>query len=139
MAASSQTIGQMQMFDAAKETVTAYLERFQLFVTANALEDDKLAPTLLTVVGSANYTLLRGLVAPKMPKDLTFNQLKETLTKHFDPEPILIAERFRFYQRTRAPVRLSATTWLVYDALQALASSEISSKMPFAMVPYAAW
>ena len=102
MAASSRTIGQMQMFDAANETVTAYLERFQLFVTANAIEDDKLVPTLLTVVGSAHYTLLRGLVAPKIPKDLTFDQLKETLTKHFDPEPILIAERFRFYQRNQS-------------------------------------
>ena len=101
MAASSRTIGHMQAFDAANESVTAYLERFQLFVTVNSIEDDKLVPTLLTVVGSAHYTLLRGLVAPKMPKDLTFDQLKETLKKHFDPEPILIAERFHFYQRNQ--------------------------------------
>ena len=101
MAASSRTIGHMQAFDAANESVTAYLERFQLFVTVNSIEDDKLVPTLLTVVGSAHYTLLRGLVAPKMPKDLSFDQLKETLKKHFDPEPILIAERFHFYQRNQ--------------------------------------
>ena len=102
MAASSRTIGHMQAFDAANESVTAYLERFQLFVTANGIEDDKLVATLLTVVGSAHYTLLRGLVAPRMPKDLTFDELKETLKKHFDPEPILIAERFHFYQRNQS-------------------------------------
>ena len=43
MAASSRTIGHMQAFDAANESDTAYLERFQLFV--NSIEDDKLVPT----------------------------------------------------------------------------------------------
>ena len=81
------------------ESVAAYLE---LFVTANDIKDDKLVPTLLTVVGSAHYTLLRGLVASNMPKDLTFDQLKEMLTKHFDPEPILLAKRFCFYQRKQS-------------------------------------
>ena len=132
-------VGPLAKCRRANETVTAYLEHFQLFVTGNAIEDDKLVPTLLTVVGSAHYTLLRGLVAPKMPTDLTFDQLKETLTKHFDPEPILIAERFRFTSATRAPVRLLATTWLVYDASQVRASSEIFTKTPFAIASYAAW
>ena len=89
----------MQEFNPANETVTAYLERFQLFVEANNIEDDKLVPTLLTVVGSDHYSLLRGLVSPQLPKEKTFDELGSILKKHYDPEPIIIAERFHFYRR----------------------------------------
>ena len=92
----------MQEFSPATETVTAYLERFQLFVAANSIADDKLVPTLLTVVGSEHYSLLRGLVSPQLPKDKTFDELVTLLTKHYDPEPIVIAERFHFYRRNQA-------------------------------------
>ena len=96
---TARTIGRMQEFNPANETVTAYLERFQLFVEANNIEDDKLVPTLLTVVGSDHYSLLRGLVSPQLPKEKTFDELVSILKKHYDPEPIIIAERFHFYRR----------------------------------------
>ena len=73
--AATRTIGRMQEFKPADETVTAYLERFQLFVEANGIEADKLVPTLLTVIGSVHYTLLRGLVSPQLPKEKSFNEL----------------------------------------------------------------
>ena len=73
----------------------------QLFVTTNSIKADKVVPTLLTVVGPSHYTLLRGLVAPKMPRDLSFDELEDTLKKHFDPEPIHTAEHFHFYQRNQ--------------------------------------
>ena len=99
--AATTTIGQMQEFNPANETVTAYLERFQLFVTANGIEEAKLVPTLLTVVGSTHYSLIRGLVSPSLPKDKSFEELVEILKKHYDPEPIVIAERFHFYCRSQ--------------------------------------
>lgn len=101
--AATRTIGHMQEFVPENESVTAYLERFQLFVAANAIEDDKLVPTLLTVIGSAHYSLIRGLVAPALPKNKTFDELVGLLKKHYDPEPIIIAERFHFYQRSQKP------------------------------------
>ena len=99
--AATRTIGRMQEFKPADETVTAYLERFQLFVEANGIEADKLVPTLLTVIGSVHYTLLRGLVSPQLPKEKSFDELVVTLKKHYDPEPIVIAERFHFYRRNQ--------------------------------------
>ena len=61
MAASSRTMGQMQTFDTANESVTAYLKHCQLFVNANGIKDGQLVPTLLTVVGSAHlYSPLRA-------------------------------------------------------------------------------
>ena len=97
------TIGHMKEFAPEVESVTAYLEQFQMFVSANAIEESKVVPTLLIVVGSKLYSLLRGLVSPAIPKDKTYNQLVDLLKKHFDPEPIVIAERFHFYQRTQNP------------------------------------
>ena len=85
---ATRTIGTMQEFNPANESVTAYLERFQLFASANAIEDDKMVPTLLTVVGSTHYSLLRGLVSPDLPKDKSFDGLVALLKKHYDPEAI---------------------------------------------------
>ena len=36
-----------------------------------------------------------------MPKDKSYDELIELLKKHYDPEPIIIAERFHFYQRSQ--------------------------------------
>ena len=83
-------VGPLATLDPASETVTAYLERFQLFVTADSIDDDKLVPTFLTVFWSSHYYLLRGLVAPKMPKELSYDELKEILKKDFDLQPILM-------------------------------------------------
>ena len=97
------TIGHMKEFAPDVELVTAYLERFQMFVSANAIAEDKVVPTLLTVIGSKQYSLLRGLVSPELPKDKSYDDLVGLLKKHFDPEPIVIAERFHFYQRNQKP------------------------------------
>ena len=66
-------------------------------------EDAKLVPTLLTVVGSKHYSLIRGLVSPALPKDKSYEDLVTLLKKHYDPEPLVIAERFHFYERSQKP------------------------------------
>lgn len=53
----------------------------------------------LSVVGSKNYSLLRNLVAPSLPGSKTFEQLVSALKKHFEPKPLVIAERFHFHKR----------------------------------------
>ena len=97
------TVGRIKEFAPEVEPVTAYLEQFQMFVSANAIEDSKVVPMLLTVVGSKLYSLLRGLVSPALPKDKTYDELVDLLKKHFDPEPIVIAECFHFYLRNQEP------------------------------------
>ena len=63
-------------FNLTYETVTAYLEYFQLFVAPNGIIDDKRWPILLTVLGASHYTLIHGLVSPDLPKDKMFNEQK---------------------------------------------------------------
>ena len=57
---------------------------------------------LLSVIGAKIYTLLRNLMAPTLPQDVTFDDLIKILKSHFEPQPVIIAERFRFHRRTQA-------------------------------------
>ena len=57
---------------------------------------------LLTAIGSDTYALLRSLLAPTKPRDKTFQDLTDTLQRHFDPKPLVIAERFHFHRRDQA-------------------------------------
>ena len=89
-----QTVGRMQEFnpDSDNQTITTYLELFQLFIDANTIAEDKLIPTLLTVVGSKRYSLIRGLVSPRLARE-TYGELVSFLKKHNDAEP----ECYHFY------------------------------------------
>jgi len=97
------TIGQIQEFDPEKEKVTAYLERVQMFLVANSIQEDKKVPVLLSVIGGKTYALLSSLLAPDKPKDKTFEELSEVLQKHFEPKPVVIVQRFHFHRRNQAP------------------------------------
>ena len=77
------TIGQIQEFQPDNENFSSYIERVQLFFTANDIAEDKKIAVLLSMVGSKNYSLLRSLVAPRTPKDLSFDELVSTLRQHF--------------------------------------------------------
>ena len=95
------TIGRIGEFIPENESISAYLERFTLFVTVNGISEDKRAPTLLLVLGMNHYSLIRGIVSPAKPEEKSLDELCALLKKHFDPEPVVIAERFQFYQRTQ--------------------------------------
>ena len=86
----------MQEFNPANGMVTAYLERLQLFVTANSIANDNLVPTLLTVVGAEHYSLLRGHVSLQLLKDIlrTCNAAHEVLrprTYHHSREVLFLS------------------------------------------------
>ena len=49
------------------------------------------------------YSLLRDLLAPDKPDSKTFKELAETLQAHYDPKPLVIAERFTFHSRSQKP------------------------------------
>ena len=67
-------IGRIQEFDAETESITAYLEHVQLFMMANAVDDDKKVAVFLSVIGSKTYSLLRNLLEPEKPSSKTYNE-----------------------------------------------------------------
>ena len=64
----------------------------------NNVEDEKRTAALVSLIGRKTYGLLKSLTAPEAPSSFTFKQLTDLLRNHFNPKPLVIAERFRFYK-----------------------------------------
>ena len=92
----TQTFEKLKAFEPEVDNISTYLERVQLHFEANKVADDKKVSVLLTVIGSRNYGLIRSLA-----KDKTLKQLVAVLKDHFQPKPMVIAECYRFHQRTQ--------------------------------------
>ena len=76
-----------------------YFERLELFFSVTGIKEEKHVAHLLTGLGDHTYATLKNLVAPKAPKGCTLEKIKEALTKHFKPKPLVITERFNFHKR----------------------------------------
>ena len=100
--ATKQYLGQLSAFQQESDIISAYLERVQIFFDANGIKEDKeKVPVFLNAVGAQTYALLRDLLSPEKPAAKTFAELQKALTDHFEPKPLVIAERFYFHQRTQ--------------------------------------
>ncbi|XP_068227904.1 uncharacterized protein [Palaemon carinicauda] len=82
-----------------EEDFDDYIERFDQFCLINDIEDDRKKILFLTVVGPKTYGLIKTLLAPNKPAEKTFQELTKLISEHLTPKPIIIAERYRFYQR----------------------------------------
>lgn len=69
------------------------------FVQANSIVGEKIVPTFLSVIGPKTFNLLRCLVQPEKPRNKSYNIIVATLTAHFSPKPLVIAEHF--YERNQ--------------------------------------
>ena len=69
-----------------------------MFVKVNSFAEDKKVPTILSLMGNKMYALLRNIVSPRRRRDLSFEEIVDNLTKHLNPKPIAIAERFKFHK-----------------------------------------
>ena len=77
-----------------------YVECMEMFFEVNnVLEAKKVhVPTIPTLMGNKMYALLRSIVSPRRPKELSFAEIVDNLAKHLDPKPIVIAEHFKFHK-----------------------------------------
>ena len=95
------TIGRMNSFDTAEKSWETYSERLEQYFLANDIQQDKQVPSLLSLIGGKNYSLLRNLIAPDKPSTKTYAELRDILRNHICPKPLVIAERFRFHKRNQ--------------------------------------
>ena len=95
-------LGQVGEYAEGQEEWSQYAERVDHFLVANSVTDaGKKRAVFLSLIGPRCYKLLASLVAPEKPGDKTHAQLVETLSKHYDPQPSEILQRFRFHTRFR--------------------------------------
>ena len=97
------TIMHLPQFDPQMDTWTVFVERVQLFLDANTVAEGKHAAVLISALDGKTYALLRNLLALEVPKEKSFKELVDMLKSHFEPKPLVIAERFRFQRRYQEP------------------------------------
>ncbi|XP_022108206.1 uncharacterized protein LOC110988727 [Acanthaster planci] len=100
--ASSVLIGRLDPYDQVKE-ITNYLERLDLFFKANDISAAKQAAVLLSCIGAPVYKTVKSLCDPEAVSEKTYTELCTLLKSHYGPKRLVIAERFRFYQRGPKP------------------------------------
>ena len=96
--------GALQEFRPDVEEISTYLERVELFFTANETPEAKQVPIFLNVVGATTYNLLKSLLAPVKRQEKSLTELSAVLKGHFEPRRNVVAERFRFYMRSQRDV-----------------------------------
>ena len=95
--------GQLEPFRPETDRLSVYIQRFEMYVAANGVEDSKKVPLFLTVIGGKVFELLHNLLAPASPVEKSFDTLVEALKKHFEPSPVnVIAHRLTFHRRNQA-------------------------------------
>ena len=75
-----------------------HVERLEMFFEVNCVPTDKPILSILALMGSKMYALLRSISAPRKPKELNFTEIVDTLAQHVDPKLIITAERYKFHK-----------------------------------------
>ena len=98
------TFGFIGEFSEGKETWSMYIDRLEQYFEANELTDpDRKRAILNSVVGAETYQLITRLLAPRKPKDATFEEITTAVQNHCCPTTSVIVERFKFNSRFRRP------------------------------------
>uniref|UniRef100_A0A5S6QBH7 CCHC-type domain-containing protein n=1 Tax=Trichuris muris TaxID=70415 RepID=A0A5S6QBH7_TRIMR len=81
-----------------------YIERLNFHFEAHGIMDDaKKRALLLSVCGPSTYALIRSVISPKLPNELSYEEITVAMKQYFNPAPSEIVERFRFYKRDQRP------------------------------------
>ena len=98
------TFGSISEFKESEDDWTSYTERLQQYFVANKVEAaERQRAILLSICGAPTYRLIRSLVAPRKPTELTFKDLVELVRSHHNPKPSTTVQRFKFNSRTQQP------------------------------------
>ena len=93
--------GEIEPFDVKDGDFEEYKERLDQYFVANDVVDEKKCAVFISVVGKDAYGVIRSLVAPAKPSEKTYTQITTAFANHIKPKPIVIAERFKFYERSQ--------------------------------------
>ena len=99
----AKTYGKLGPFKPESDSLQSYIERAKIYFAANEIQDEKQAIVFLSELGERTYAVLRNLVAPDLPQDKSLDEIVTALSSHYEPKPIVIAQRFHFHRRNQLP------------------------------------
>lgn len=91
--------------DDLKTSWDEYCERLTQYFIANGLDGDgeneanRQRAIFLSSIGADTYSLVKTLCQPQKPEQKSLAELQKTVKDHLSPAPIIIAERYVFYNR----------------------------------------
>ncbi|KAH7942108.1 hypothetical protein HPB49_020591 [Dermacentor silvarum] len=91
-------LGKLPEFVPDAGNCDVFFERFECFIAANDIADDKKLQVLLMSIGEKAYVTLRSLLLPKTLTQETCD-VNTTLKKHYIQKNSVVTERHRFNQR----------------------------------------
>ncbi|KAK8768590.1 hypothetical protein V5799_014944 [Amblyomma americanum] len=94
------TYGALEPFHGEGGAWTEYLERVKLFFNAKSLPEENKKSVFLTCCGSGAYSLLRSLLTPKTPDQVSIDEIFSVLSGHYIPKPSVVVCHFRFNCRS---------------------------------------
>ena len=62
------------------------------------MADDDKVPVFLSMIGSPTYDILWSLASPGLPEGKSYAEIVALLKSHYEPKPIIIAERLEVPQ-----------------------------------------
>ncbi|KAK9736597.1 Reverse transcriptase (RNA-dependent DNA polymerase) [Popillia japonica] len=95
---SIHTVSSIETFDTSKK-INRWLMRLESAFNVFAVAPNKKAAYLLHYMSPDAYNVLCDKISPENPDTKTYEQLVNTMKLHYNPEPLEIAENFRFIQR----------------------------------------
>ena len=97
-------LGRVEVFDSAEDNWEEYAERLVQFFMANDIQDEvKKRAIFLSNVGPRTYGIVRSLLAPSRPDEVSYDTIITTLGEHFHPRPSVTVARCRFLTCSRMP------------------------------------
>ena len=98
------THGEFSAFNPVKEYWTAHIERARYYFIANDVKTDEKKHTILfSGCGPETYQTISSIVDAETLQSSKFEELVEIISTHYDSKPSFIVQRFKFYNRVRAP------------------------------------
>ena len=120
-------------FDPTTELLTDYMNRYNAFVAAHSIPEEKKAKIFLTNQQPILYKQISNMAAqlatPKEIHEVTMDDIENFLREQYDPTRFLVRERYKFWSNMkRKPgetihelatrIRQEATTWVISNHLQ---------------------
>lgn len=85
-------VGHLPEFSPEKGNFEVYVERFEVFATANKIDETAKLQVFLTLIGEAAFITLRNLLFPKSPAEAQYDEVVKTLKKHYAPKRPVVVE-----------------------------------------------
>ncbi len=96
------TYGTIGEFCEKRESWHMYVDRLDEYFVANKITDGTSKRAILNAeVGPVTFKLISSLLAPKKPKEATYDEIVKLLETHFTPAKSIIVSRFTFNTRSR--------------------------------------